>query len=614
MKGNNTKDWDLYCNGKNYNNKLKPNYYSTVDTNLEFYNGNQWRNVQANGMPTPVFNIIKRSINFFVASLTSNKVKVQYEPLAYSEDDEGNPTDPSMMEGKDASDIATAEVENLFNKFKMDNRIRDALTDAAVMGDIAAHIYFDATKKPYGGAFGGLKGEICLELVDGSSIFFGNANNGSVEAQPYIIIQGRDMIKNLQEEAKAFKSKDTITSDNDTQNMSGDMGKVEIDAIEGDEYGKATYIIIYKKDKKTGTIKVSKSTQDTYIYQDIDTELTNYPVAWLRWENQKNQYHGRAVCTGIIPNQIFINRMFAMVMYHLMMAAFPKAVYDADRVGAWSNEIGAAIPLKNMMPGDNIKNVAGYLEPGNMSSQIVQVIDLAINYTKETLGINDAMTGNVDPSAASGKSIVATQEAGKIPLENINAAKNEWVGDIGRILLDMMGTYYGERDIVITQNNQKQIVRYDFDKLKNLWLNVATEIGAASYWSELASVQTLDNLLQQGLIDIVDYLESIPDGYVNKKQELIDKVKARQQQAQQAQQQADMQAQQGQEAQMQEQDAQAQQEQQGKEQQMEQMAQWLESQAPELQQQIMQLPPDQQEQTIIKLMQEGIKNTAQGGV
>ena len=43
-------------------------------------------------------------------------------------------------------------------------------------------------------------------------------------------------------------------------------------------------------------------------------------------------------------------------------------------------------------------------------------------------------------------------------------------------------------------------------------------------------MQTLDNLLKMGHIDIVDYLERIPDGYVAKRQELLSKYKLRQEQ------------------------------------------------------------------------------------
>ena len=55
-------------------------------------------------------------------------------------------------------------------------------------------------------------------------------------------------------------------------------------------------------------------------------------------------------------------------------------------------------------------------------------------------------------------------------------------------------------------------------------MELKLDVGASSYWSEIAAMQTMDNLLSQGKIDIVDYLERIPDGYIAKKQELIDKL------------------------------------------------------------------------------------------
>ena len=68
------------------------------------------------------------------------------------------------------------------------------------------------------------------------------------------------------------------------------------------------------RERKT-TVHVSKSTKTQVIFEDIDTDLTYYPVAFANWERQKNTYHGRALVTGIIPNQIYINSMFAMVMH-----------------------------------------------------------------------------------------------------------------------------------------------------------------------------------------------------------------------------------------------------------------------------------------------------------
>ncbi len=527
-----TKDWELYQAGKRYNDKLEPNYYDTVTANLEFYAGNQWRNLNVDKLPQPVFNIIKRVITFQVASLTSSKSKLHFEPLAntVTEDDELNP-----------SNIAKAQVQNLFEKFKMDFKIKEALFDAAITGDACAHLYFDINKKPYGKASGDVKGEICLELVDGSNVFFGNANNPNVQSQPYIIISGRDMVSNLKEEAREHKTEkseiDSINSDVNYQEQSSDAGKIEVEEldIEGDDTGKALYIIVYRKDRKTGTIKASKSVENAYIYKDIDTELETYPIAWMNWEKQKNQYHGRALCTGILPNQIFINRMFAMVMYHLMMTAFPKAVYNADIITSWSNEVGSAIPVYGSEATQNIKNLAGYLEPGNMSGQIIQTIELAMSYTKEMLGVSDAALGSIDPKNTS--AIIAVQKSSSIPLENPKANLYEWLEDIGHVLFDMMGTYYGSRPVYVEVEGKKDVVNFDFSQFKEMWFNVRADVGESSYWSEIAAIQTLDNLLAQQRIEFVDYLERVPDEYIPQKQELISKIKEAMQMAEQMQQQ-----------------------------------------------------------------------------
>lgn len=545
-----TKDWDLYEAGKNYNNRLEPNYYDTVDANLEFFAGNQWRNLKTDKMPKPVFNIIKRIITFQVASLTSSKIKVHFEPLLYSEE----PIDPMM--DITPSEIANAQVQNLFEKFKMDFQIKDSLFDAAVTGDACAHFYFDVTKQPYG-TMHDAKGEICMELVDGTNVFFGNANNPRVDVQPYIIISGRDMVENLKAEAKRYKGKqqdlDNITEDYNFEEQAGDSGKIE---VESDDYGKALYIIVYRKKKvkrkkpvldqfgaqaidemgqplfeeeEVEAITATKSVENAYIYKDIDTGLTHYPVAWLNWEKQKNQYHGRALCTGILPNQIFINRMFAMVMYHLMMTAFPKGVYNADVISTWNNEIGAAIPIYGMGPEQNIKNVAGYLEPGNMSNQIIQAIELAMEYTKETLGVSDAALGQIDPKNTS--AIIAVQKSSAIPLENPKSNLYEWIEDIGKILFDMMGTYYGLRPISMEIQGEKQVVNFDFSQFKNMWFDVRADVGESSYWSEIASIQTLDTLLTNGHIDIINYLDRVPAEYIPQKEELIADIKAKMEQA-----------------------------------------------------------------------------------
>ena len=69
-------------------------------------------------------------------------------------------------------------------------------------------------------------------------------------------------------------------------------------------------------------------------------------------------------------------------------------------------------------------------------------------------------------------------------------------------------------------------VPFDFSILNKIPMSLKLDVGASAYWSEIMTVQTLDNLLMQGKIGIVDYLERIPEGYVGKKQELIQKMKS----------------------------------------------------------------------------------------
>lgn len=145
------------------------------------------------------------------------------------------------------------------------------------------------------------------------------------------------------------------------------------------------------------------------------------------------------------------------------------------------------------------------------------------------------------------------QSSAEVPLENTRAGLYEWVEDIGAILLDMMGTYYGKRPVVrerevrttdadamgnpvldpatglMTVKKQKRRVveMFDFSVFKDLWLRVRVDAGASTYFSEIAMVQTLDNLRRDGTLDIIEYLERIPDKLIPRKAELIEALRER---------------------------------------------------------------------------------------
>lgn len=622
---NKTKAWEYYEIGRSYNNSLVPNLYNTVNTNIEFFAGNQWlhipRTPAMSRLARPVFNIIKRITSLFVASLNSSATTISFEPLTYY--DSENQDDPNT----NAAVYATAEVRNLFEKLKMDYKSREALFDGAQTGDYCAHFYWNPDALPYGGAFSNARGEIEMELVDGINVMFGNPNIHDVESQPYILIIGRDTVDNLRWEAERFNKvkngigkggtgsddieRHTIQPDSDWTWQAGVGGQTEL-IISDDNTGKALYVYMYSKvteekeviDEETGlpemedvldekgnpvpmkdkdgkpvigpdgqpiyerqkvkrlvtTVHVTKATRTCNIFEDVDTGLTRYPIAWGNWERQKNQYHGRALVTGIVPNQIFINSMMAMVFRHLQLQSFPKTIYNSDLIAQWNNEVGVAIGVSGMQPGQDLRSVATTLQPADMSNQIVMAIDKVMEYTKECLGATDAQMGNMRLDNTS--ALMVLQASSEVPLENPRAIYFEWVESIGEILLDMMGTYYGKRPLsrmrdfeeivkdpagnpimdpatgmMKTQHVKRRVMEeFDFSQLKKLWLNVAVEVGATTRYSEIAMVQTLDNLRRDGTLDIIAYLERIPDRLIPRKQELIDDLKAKvaEQEAQQS--------------------------------------------------------------------------------
>ena len=517
--------WKYYEQGRLYNMSLTPSQYNLVNTNVEFFSGNQWINMSEteamSRLPRPTFNIIKRIVSLFVASLTSSNTTISFSPLSYI----GEAGVPTPKDGIEAATFAQAEVRNLLEKFKMDYRIRDALYDGAITGDYCAHFYFDPTASPYGGALGSEKGEIKMELVDGINVMFGNPNVRDVEKQPYIIIVGRDTVANLKREYmrhNPWTYDAPIYSDGDNFLIAGNGGKSELST--GDDLNsKALYIYFYYRDEDTGTIRVTKCTRDTLIFSDVDTGLNRYPIAWGNWEHQKNQYHGRALVTGIVPNQIYINSMMAMVFRSMMTQSFNKIIYNADVLPYYNNEVGVAIGIRNLQPGQKLDEVISAVRPPDLSSQILYSIDKCMEYTKECLGATDAQLGNVRPDNTS--ALMVLQSSAEVPLENIRAGLHEWIEDIGAILIDMMGTYYGRRKIVV--DTEGTIGEFDFSVFKHLWLSISADVGATTYYSEIATVQTLDNLRRDGTLEVIDYLERIPDKLIPRKSELIRSIKER---------------------------------------------------------------------------------------
>jgi hypothetical protein len=88
-----------------------------------------------------------------------------------------------------------------------------------------------------------------------------------------------------------------------------------------------------------------------------------------------------------------------------------------------------------------------------------------------------------------------------------------------------MAEYYGERSVELDsplEPGHKMVLDFDFSALKKVPCSIDLDAGAASYWSEIAAMQTLDNLLMQGKISTVEYLKRLPAGQITDRDALVE--------------------------------------------------------------------------------------------
>ena len=500
-----TEEWELYEKGKEYHHSI--GLYDRVNTNERFYRGDQWEGVQSNGLPTPVFNLFRRIIDFFVSTVQSGAVKMRFSA--------DSPT--AGKEGKSESEMTerlNRIVDFRWDKQKMDTLLANALRDAAVTGDAVCYTYWDPAVRT-GQAY---TGDFVSVLVDNTNVFFGNPNSKSIEKQPYVLISQRETVSDLIAQAKQNGVPETewkkIVPDDDTAHQSGDMAKKELENTRC-----ISLIKLWRGEN--GTIRFRKSVKNAVIKEDTDLMLSRYPLAVLNWTPVKSTWHGQAVATGLIENQIFINKGFAMVMKHMMDTAFSKVVYDSTVIDEWSNRVGEAVAVNGP-----VENVAKVLSSGQMQAGMLDVLNLAISATKEFMGATDTALGDVAPTNTS--AILALQQSSNLPLEGVKRALYQFVEDIGLVWLDFLFAYYDDARLVpVGKEGEIEYLPFMLSSQTDKLYSCRVDVGASSYWSEITTLNTLDNLLGLGQITLSQYLERLPDNLIPKKRELLEEVRAR---------------------------------------------------------------------------------------
>lgn len=523
--------WKLYTEAQEFNDKL--NLDDTVKVNENMFIGKQWEGVTANNLPTTQLNIIKRTVMFKVATICSDSLKV----VAGAPESSGE----ELIE---PARIVSEQFDNLMEQNGIVRLMRRFTRDAAVRGDGCLYSYWDEdmqTGAKHGESF--IRGGIETEVIQNTRVYFGDPNDNRVQKQPWIIIRSMLTLKEAQRRAK----KNGGTGWEDIK--SDEEDKAQDDAKKTDK--RVTDLLLLWRDPESREIYGYEFTKNVVIREPFSLGIKRYPIVWLNWDYVQDSYHGQAEVTGMIPNQVAYNKMWAASVLSNMSYAFPKVVYDPTRIKSWSNQIGVAIKA----PGGDVSNVAKVIQPEPVAPQVYQFMQGFVEQTQQSMGVTSVALGDTRPDNTS--AIIALQRAAATPMELTKLDLYDAVEELFRIYLEFMAANYGKRT-VYTQTPQKVQeavefaaetdptlevqgsipVEFDFGTLKDVHMSLKLDVGASSYFSEIASMQTLDNLLKLKAVNVVQYLERVPAGYVKDKEALIQELKqeqARQMQMMQAQ-------------------------------------------------------------------------------
>jgi hypothetical protein len=236
--------------------------------------------------------------------------------------------------------------------------------------------------------------------------------------------------------------------------------------------------------------------------------------------------HGRAALTDMIPNQVAINKAYAGMLYEIERLGFHTLIINGQFIKNWNGEPGKVIKVAGSP--DDVRKYATYIDGAQTNPSISNVIGEVISYTRDFMGTNDASAGNVRPDNAS--AIIALQNADTVPLELTRQAYNAFIEDIVRNIVDMMHANYGTRLIEMQYTDEmgklKEIEgEFNFDDLDDANLRISVDIGAASMWSEITQMDSINAIFTSGIMDDLNrfklYLDVVPDKYLNAKAKML---------------------------------------------------------------------------------------------
>lgn len=501
----NTVIWSLYEIGKNYNRLM--NMYQEGRENYDYYHGRQWEGLKRpkESSEPIVLNIIKPIIKYKTNIVNQRSYDIVFNPNTYS-----TPEELDLL--KSVTKGLNQFVMKAWEKSQTGKKVRNIVKTSAINSEGIIYFYISGD-------------DFVSEEIDKNNIYYGNENEQDIQRQPYILVTFRKTVEEVRDMAREYREQgknhltdediETIVSDKDYFEQQGsDKMTVEVSPM---------CLVIMKFERNDeGKIVISCSTQTCDIFEKEETDCELYPFAHYIWEEEKGYARGTSEINSLKENQREINKTATRRAIAVKIAAYPKLVVDIERVANKEalQQVGSMIELTNMR-ADDVNKEINYLRPASMSPDAYNLQQDLISGTRELAGAGDNQTGNIDPTQASGKAILAVQQAAQMPINEQVESYKYFLEDCGRIVFDLMKAYYVDgltlytTEDFVDEMGQTEQVQKPFtitqDQLAKLDVDLKIDVTPTSAYDRLAQEMSLENLLIRGMITLEEYTEALPE-------------------------------------------------------------------------------------------------------